>query len=84
MSTRSRLPMLLLTAAVVLGAGAYVFRDRLPAGLWPGLTEDARATAPAPPPAAAAIRVSVVSAQRRTVAFMSRRSSSTPRILARS
>ncbi|HSI39349.1 MAG TPA: efflux RND transporter periplasmic adaptor subunit [Xanthobacteraceae bacterium] len=67
MSTRSRLPMLLLTAAVVLGAGAYVFRDRLPAGLWPGLTEDARATAPAPPPAAAAIRVSVVSAQRRTV-----------------
>lgn len=65
MSSR-RVVFTLATIAVVGGAGLYVFRDRLPAGL--GVTEPAQATAPVEPERARGVSVSVVPATRRTVA----------------
>lgn len=56
----------LATIVTVAGAGAYVFRDRLPAGL--GVAEPAQATAPVEPERARGVSVSVVPAARRTVA----------------
>lgn len=66
MSAR-RILFTLAAIAAVGGAGAYAFRDRLPAGL--GVTEPAQATAPAPaePERARGVSVSVVQAARRTV-----------------
>ena len=65
MSAR-RLLFTFAAIAVVGGAGAYVFRDRLPAGF--GVTEPAQATAPIAPERARGVSVSVVPATRRTVA----------------
>jgi HlyD family secretion protein len=65
MSAR-RVVFTLAAIVVVGGAGAYVFRDRLPAGL--GVSEPAQATATVEPERARGVSVSVVPAARRTVA----------------
>lgn len=65
MSAR-RILFAVVAVALVGGAGAYVFRDRLPDGF--GVTEPARATTPVEPERARGVSVSVVPAVRRTVA----------------